>query len=86
MGPLPQKIGTNSWPLLMLLAVCVVQCTSCAEGEVVLVACTTDAAPILKEWVYMYMYGGAYDVGSCIMLVYILMGEGAVVSVGGKDS
>ena len=34
-----------------MLAVCVVQCTSCAECEVVLVACATDAAPILKEWV-----------------------------------
>ena len=39
-----------------------VQCTSCAECEVVLVACTMDAAPTLKEWVCMH--GGAYDVGS----------------------
>ena len=27
-----------------------------------MVACTTDAAPILKEWVCMH--GGAYDVGT----------------------
>ena len=34
-----------------MLVVCVVQCTSCAECEEVLVACATNAAPILKEWV-----------------------------------
>ena len=46
MGPLPLNIiGPCSCA----------GCTSCAECEVVLVACTTDAAPILKEWVYMHM-------------------------------
>ena len=32
-----------------MLAVCVVQCTSCTECELVQVVCTTDAAPIYIE-------------------------------------
>ena len=50
-----------------MLAVCAVQCTSCTECDLVLVACITDAAPILKEW--EYMHDGAYDVGSYIILL-----------------
>ena len=45
-----------------MLAVCFVQCTSCTECDLVLVACITDAAPILTE--REYMHGGAYGVGS----------------------
>ena len=32
-----------------MLAVCGVQCTSCTECDLVLVACITNAAPILTE-------------------------------------
>ena len=53
MGPLPLKIVGPCSCAGSVHA-------SCAECEAVLVACTTDAAPILKEWVYTH--GGAYDV------------------------
>ena len=52
MGPLPLNIGKiNRLATAHVLAVCVVQCTSCTECELVQVVCTTDAAPIyiLKE-------------------------------------
>ena len=50
MGPLPLNIGKiNRLAPAHVLAVCVVQCTSCTECELVQVVCTTDAAPIYIE-------------------------------------
>ena len=55
-----------------------------------LVACTTDTAPILKEWVYMH--GGAYDVGTIAAIqqipsttipLYLVGGEGGGGGGGG---
>ena len=47
MGPLPLNIGKiNRLAPAHVLAVFVVQCTSCTECELV---CTTDAAPIYIE-------------------------------------
>ena len=46
MGPLPLNIGkVNRLAPAHVLAVRVVQCTSCTECELVQVVCTTDAAP-----------------------------------------
>ena len=50
MGPLPLNIGKiNRLAPAHVLAVCVVQCTSCTECELLQVVCTTDAAPIYIE-------------------------------------
>ena len=52
MGPLPLNIGKiNRLAPAHVLAVCIVQCTSCTECELVQVVllCTTDAAPIYIE-------------------------------------
>ena len=50
MGPLPLNIGKiNRLAPAHVLAVCVVQCTSCTECELVQVVCTMDAAPIYIE-------------------------------------
>ena len=44
MGPFPLNIAKIVCPYSCAGSMC----TSCGECEVVLVACTTDAAPILK--------------------------------------
>ena len=63
MGPLPLNIGKiNRLAPAHVLAVCVVQCTSCTECELVQVVCTTDAAPVYIERMRICM-AGAYGVG-----------------------
>ena len=68
MGPLPLNIGkiNSCMAPAQVLAVGGVQCTSCTECDVVLVACITDAAPILTE--REYMHGGAHGVTSILIL------------------
>ena len=58
-----------------MLAVCGVQCTSCTECDLELVASITNAAPILTD--REYMHGGVYmALGVCIstISVYIITG------------
>ena len=63
MGPLPLNIGKiNRLAPAHVLAVCVVQCTSCTECELVQVVCTTDAAPI---YIALADGGGGGGWGGC---------------------
>ena len=74
MGPLPLNIGKiNRLAPAHVLAVCVVQCTSCTECELVQVVCTTDAAPIYIERMRICM--AEHMALGATIFVYLINGD-----------
>ena len=71
-----------------MLAVCVVQCTSCTECELVQVVCTTDAAPIYIERMRICMaeHMALGDIDHAYELAYQLLGFEYNVVLFSKES